>query len=111
MSVLDQNLPSRFNSAQEVANQLKQNAKNTFRNLVGSYNANARLFWSNPAFTPNQIAAALGTDAAELFQLHAKIGELLASVKPDSVTQVLALVQPFTVNEDGTVTISDSPQT
>lgn len=105
MSLLDPTTVDTPDMATRVANQLKQNARNTFRNLVATYTSGAKAFWQNPAATPAQIADALGTDGVELFQLHAKIGALLAEVKPESVTEGNAVVGEFTYNPDGSLTV------
>lgn len=108
MSVLDPETPMPLDPAQRIANQLKQNARNTFRNLVTTFTQNSKLFWQNSAATPTEIAAALGPQGAELFQLHGKIGQLLADVKPDSVQAGLSFVGQYTIGEDGVITISNA---
>lgn len=105
MGVLDQPSPVQVTMAERAANQLKQNARQTFNGLVQTYNSGARLFWQNPDATAQDIAAALGTDGVELFQLHAKIGTLLAEIRPESVVDGLAIVGEFTYNEDGSLNI------
>ena len=105
MSILNPLPNEPITNAQRIANSLKQQARNAFRSLVGVYTTGSKSFWQNPAATPQEIAAALGTDGAELFQLHAKIGQLLADVKPDSVAEGLSVVGQFSINEDGVITI------
>lgn len=105
MSVLDQPSPVQLTMAERTANQLRQNARRTFIDLVQTYTDGARLFWQNPDATPQDVAAALGTDGAELFQLHAKIGQLLAEIKPESVTEGLSVVGQFSISEDGVITV------
>ena len=108
MSVLDPETSPAIDPATRIANQLKQNARNTFRNLTISFSQNSKLFWQNPLATPQEIAAALGTAGVELFQLHAKIGALLADIKPESVVPGLSVVGEFTYNEVGTVTVAEA---
>lgn len=105
MSVLDPETSPALDPATRIANQLKQNARNIFRNLTGAFAQNSSLFWRNPQATPQEIAAALGADGVELFQLHAKIGALLAEIKPESVVPGLSVVGEFTYNEDGSLNI------
>jgi hypothetical protein len=105
MSVLDPETSPALDPATRIANQLKQNARNVFRNLTVSFSNNANLFWRNTQATPQEIAAALGTDGVELFQLHAKLGELLYSIKPEVTTDTMAIVGEFTYNEDGSLNI------
>lgn len=105
MSLLDHNAPL-SPSADLIAQQIKQQARATFHQLVQVFNSGAQTFWQNSAASPVEIAAALGTDAKEVFELHGKIGALLASVKPDSIAPGMSVVGPFQYNEDGTVVIS-----
>jgi hypothetical protein len=49
---------------------------------------------------------ALGSDAKEIFELHAKLGALIASVKPEAISEGSAVVGNFTMNDDGSVTIN-----
>lgn len=105
MSVLDTPVVNEITPAQRQANQLKQQARTAYQSMVLAFNQSAKQFWRNPQATPSQIAAALGTDAVELFQLHAKLGALLAEVRPAAIQEGLAVVGQFTNNADGTVTV------
>jgi len=105
MSVLDTPVVNEITPAQRQANQIKQNVRQTFQSLVVAFNNGARQFWRNPQATPSQIAAALGTDAVEVFQLHAKLGALLADVRPAAIQEGASVVGQFTYNADGTVTV------
>lgn len=105
MGVLDQPLQPQLTAAEQIAAEIKQNARQTFNALLQVYDNGAKFFWQNPHATPQDIAAALGTDAVEVFQLHGKIGALLASIKPDAVTAVLAVVGSFEYHENGTITV------
>jgi hypothetical protein len=108
MSILNNPTPQQVPTAERVANQIVNQTRMTFQQLVSVYNEGARSFWANPRATPQEVAAALGTNAAEVFNLHAKIGTLLAEVKPDAITAGQAVVGQFTVNADGTVTVPAS---
>jgi len=105
MSILDQNneQPSR---AKVVADRLVDITRRTFADMTVAFNEGAFLFWNgNGGAEATDIAAELGTNAAEIFYLHARLGELLALVKPDSIEKALEVVGEFTVNDDGTVTV------
>ena len=106
MSILNNPQVPEVDPAVRVANQIKQQARSTFQNLVQVFNQGAQSFWSNPRATPAQIAAALGTDATEVFQLHGKIGALLAEIKPEAIQPGLSLVGQYSYNQDGSVTIT-----
>lgn len=99
MSVLDQA------PAAAIADAIRRDARDTFGLLQRIFTNGARTFWANPAATPQEIAAALGTSGVELFQLHWRIGELLASIRPEAIADGMAVVGAYTLNEDGTVTV------
>ena len=104
MSVLD------TTPAQAVADAMKRDARDTFSLLERIFTNGARNFWTNQNATPAEIAAALGTSGVELFQLHWRIGELLASIRPDAIAEGMSVVGAYTMNEDGTVTIVLTPE-
>ena len=106
MGVLDTNLTTE-NHAQEAANSLVKITKNTFGKILHSYSQGVQTFWNNPRATPQEIADALGTDASEIFSLHYKLGELIASADPSLLEQTANFIGNFTQNEDGTVTITE----
>jgi hypothetical protein len=108
MSILDNNRPDRLEvpRAKMAANRLIQMTKQTYNQMVQSFNQGAQVFWSNGmGASPADIAAELGTDAKEVFELHYKLGQLIATVKPEAITEGASLVGDFTMNEDGTVTV------
>lgn len=107
MGVLDNPSTPEVPVADRVASQLKQQARMTFQQLVQVFNQGAQAFWKNPRVKPSEIAAALGTDAKEVFELHGKIGALLASVKPDAIAAGASVVGEFSYNANGTVTVVD----
>jgi hypothetical protein len=109
MSILDTPVVNELTPAQRQANQIKQQARTTFQSMVTAFNQGAKQFWRNPQASPSQIAAALGTDAVEVFQLHAKLGALIAEVRPEAIQEGAAMVGQFTYNADGTVTITPPP--
>lgn len=107
MSILNPQSAPQVDPAARIAAQLKQQARNTFQQLVGAFNQGAQQFWKNPRVKPSEIAAALGTDAKEVFELHGKIGALLGQIAPDAIAPGLAVVGEFTYNNDGTITVVD----
>jgi len=115
MSILDDNGPvvPQIPKAKMAAKRLVQMTKQTYQQMVQAFNEGARTFWANGMeVSPADIAAELGTDAKEVFELHSKLGQLLATVKPASIAEGTSLVGNFTMNEDGTVTIIESiPET
>jgi hypothetical protein len=111
MSILDDNRPERVEvpKAKMAANRLIQMTKQTYQQMVQSFNQGAKIFWdNNMGANPVDIAAELGTDAKEVFELHHKLGQLIATVKPEAIADGASLVGNFTMNEDGTVTVVES---
>jgi hypothetical protein len=94
--------------AVKIAAQLKTDAKFLYGHMVTAFNKGSKLFWQNAQATPTEIAAALGTDAVEVFSLHAKLGALLAEVNPAAIVEGAAVVGQFEYNENGTVTVVES---
>lgn len=110
MSILNNNTPEPMPAAEVVANQIKRKARATFNSMVDAFNNGAKTFWTNGAASPSDIAEALGSDAKEVFELHYKLGQLIASVKPEAIASANSLVGNFTMNEDGTVTVIVPPE-
>lgn len=113
MSILDRDDFDRRPPPEEMAAQrLKKMTKHTFDQIVNSFNEGSRLFWANnhAGATPEKIAHVLGSDAKEVFYLHARLGELIALVKPEAISDGLSVVGNFTMNEDGSVTILPPPE-
>jgi hypothetical protein len=107
MGVLDNNeIPVTIPVPEKIARQIKAEARSAFKDMADAFNKGSKLFWSNSRATPAEIAAALGSDAKEIFELHGKLGALIASVKPEAITEGSSVVGSFTTNEDGSVTIN-----
>jgi hypothetical protein len=111
MSILDSNnIPNPVPPAKMAANRLINMTRQTYNQMVQSFNQGSQVFWANNmGVSPAEIASELGTDAKEVFELHYKLGQLIATVKPEAIVEGASLVGNFTMNEDGTVTIS-SPE-
>lgn len=107
MSILDNNNSSIPSGAEMAANQLIMMTKNCYQQMVNNFNTGAQVFWNNYRASPSEIATILGPNAKEIFELHGKLGQLLASVKPEAIALGLGVVGNFTTNDDGTVTIND----
>lgn len=106
MSILDRDLSNdQPPPASQAAERLIRMTKNTYAQMVMAFNHGSHVFWTNGEATPEEVAAALGSDAKEVFYLHARLGELIGLVKPEAIAEGLSVVGEFTMNEDGTVTI------
>lgn len=118
MGILDNSINNnqQVNQSKIAARQLIIQARNLYGQLVNTFNSGAKTFWANPRATPEEIAAELGTDAAELFRLHGKIGSLLNEIDISAIIDGLNVIGEFEYNEDGTIKIikeenSDSDST
>ena len=109
MGVLDNLQVPDVPSAERIAQQLKQQARMTYQQLVQVFNQGSQSFWRNPRAKPSEIVAALGTDAKEVFELHGKIGTLLGTIKPEAIQPGASVVGQFAYNADGTVTVVNPP--
>jgi hypothetical protein len=106
MSILDNGPGNLVPPATRVANQLVNMTVRSYQQMVDTFNRGAIMFWQNPqGLTPDEIAAALGTNAQEVFSLHYKLGQLIGSVKPEAIAEGFSAVGEFTYNEDGSVNI------
>jgi ABC-type arginine/histidine transport system permease subunit len=106
MSILNENYnPSSFLTPEIQVLKLKNEAKTIYDKLFNGVRYSTELFWNNPSYTPQQLAEAAGTSAAELFQLHSIAINALEQAVPDSSNEIINLIKPYTINEDGTVTI------
>ena len=75
-----------------------------FRQIKASWEARISDIWD--AQDPQAIITALGTQAALVFFISAKTIEFLELMEPGSTTAGVAKIKPFTVHEDGTITIN-----
>ena len=106
MSILDNGPGNIVPPATRVANQLVNMTVRTYQQMVDYFNRGSVMFWQNPqGLSPDEIAAALGPNAQEVFSLHYKLGELIGSVKPEAIAEGFSLVGEFNYNEDGSVTV------
>jgi hypothetical protein len=107
MSILDRDLSNdQPPPASQAAKRLITITKRTYDQMVMAFNNGSELFWANGmGATPEEVAEALGTDAQEVFYLHARLGEVLSLIRPEAIAQGVSVVGEFTMNEDGTVTV------
>lgn len=92
---------------EELAALLKEETRRAYQNILASHIRLMRLVWRHPTLTPEQIFAALGTDAAEIVEASRAVLPLIlkhslahAILPPPNVT--------VTPNPDGTVTVITS---
>lgn len=106
MSILNrQDQMAEVSPAVNAARNMVRQTKMTYDGLVLAFNQGAKNFWRNPRATPQEIAAALGTDAKEVFELHAKVGAFIASINPSAIAEGQSVVGEFSYNANGSVTV------
>jgi DNA-directed RNA polymerase specialized sigma subunit len=102
----DFEFPIEADNAQMAARRLIKISRNTYNQMVRAFNLGSKIFWeNNKDADPQSIASYLGTNAAEVFQLHHKLGTLISEINPSDIEKGLGRVGNFTVNEDGTVSV------
>lgn len=90
--------------AQRAAEHLLAGPQALFNLMFQQWRAKLDLLWKNPS--PQAVLDEVGTNAAELFALSAQMAAFLETLKNGSTAAALAQIKPFTVNPDGTVTIT-----
>ncbi len=81
------------------------------RAIFAPWSNGVKQIWKNPnGQTPQQVLNQLGIRAASVMAASAQLVSLFNTYGDDSlkadVAAVVALVKPFTVNNDGTVTVN-----
>jgi hypothetical protein len=93
---------------------LKQIMTSCFNTILAAFQSGKQLVWNNPhGLTPQQMLAAIGTDAATLFSYTNDTVALLNQALPDGqkITQVVPAGVVVTFNPDGTVTLANQAPT
>lgn len=96
----------------KTTHQIKTIASNFFQYSVNIYGNLFELFWNNPnGLTPQEVADALGAEAADLFISGNRLKDFINETKENSINYNAP--NYFTINPDGTVEIglvvSDNP--
>lgn len=105
MSILN-SFEQESNPLERVSKNLKSQAFNSFKQMILTYEDGLRRFWKNPRFTPQEISDELGNTAGELFRLHGLLYQTIKTANPDAVLTEVSSLGAFTINEDGTVTVT-----
>lgn len=110
MSILQPTPTTPVAVAERKANQLKVTTARSARRLIREWERSIDTLWDSD--DPQAILDALGTDAAEVFELSTAIIGLMSTALPDRlpddwarIQTKIAKIQPHTINGDGTVTI------
>lgn len=107
--VTDQPAPDKM-----AAQQILRQARSLFQLILTHHKQGYRMVWNNPRATPEEVIAALGTDAVEVFSLSSQLGTLLAAAVGNDMKKIVEHGIPtgvpegysYKANEDGTITLS-----
>lgn len=105
MSILDQDMNFEDPQSERVAKELLFTTKRTYEGMVMAFNRGSQSFWGQTPEDQQAVLNILGTNAREVFELHGKLGALLAEIDPEKIQEGLSVVGAFTYNEDGTITL------
>ena len=98
----------------QAAQQILRQARSLLQLILSHHKQGFRQVWDNPRATPEEVVAALGTDAAEVFALSGQLSTLLAAAVGNDMKKIIELGIPvgvpenytYKVNEDGTLTLT-----
>ena len=93
---------------QRQVDALKNEMNRQYRQNVRVFSNAARFVWQNPSFTPAEVLAKFGTDAADLFKLSGAFVGMMDSYQ-GTTTQVIPDGYVPTIHEDGAVTVIYTP--
>lgn len=111
MGILDDQNTVIVPPASMAANALIAEARDVWNRMNASFTEGAKFFWRHPdGISPQEIADAMGTAGVEVFSLHARLGQLIASVSPDAVSEGMSYVGEVSYADDGTVTVTPPPE-
>jgi len=114
MSILTDPPAESLTPAERTANEIRAEVRRLSRDIAARWRASFGKLWQPGAgVTTNEILAALGEDAAEVFDLsHATVVFLMTTCQPvpsviEGVEARIAMLPEFERHEDGTVTLAD----
>lgn len=97
---------------QKASFQLKAMAAGQYKQICGMQKEGIKFMWNNPdGLTPQQVADIAGTSGGKLMAFHGGLTTFLVNAATiEGVQPDIALpTNNFTVNQDGTVTVLDTP--
>lgn len=94
-------------AATEIANVL--NSTQFF--LIQRHNELMYMLWHSPDLTPQEVCDGLGTQAGALFVLGGQTVNFLLAIDSSCFSALEFPTNNFTVQEDGTVIVSQDPYT
>lgn len=90
--------------AQKAAAQIESQINAMLGNLTGSFESIFEMVWSNSNASASDIFVALGPNGAQLFNVANIIQTAVNQIAPNTLQQAAPL--PYTINQDGSVTIN-----
>lgn len=94
-------------TAQQVADSVLSSSDDLYTQMLETYTANYAAVWLNPH--PDQVVAAMGTNAAKLFKLSAALGAYLAAAGAQ-VPLTMPKGWNYEEDTDGTVVLTPATQ-
>ena len=92
-------------SLEDQVKKIKADIYRTYQFVKRVHQKGMTSVWNNPNYTPEEIFAALGTDAEEAVKFSALLANLITQIEPTSVINVPA-DKELVMTGDGTVTIN-----
>lgn len=78
----------------------------SFESLVDTFTTLFNMVWDNPTLTPQQVFDAFGANASQLFVISSTIKTAVNTITPGTLNQTPPTA--YTINNDGTVTVTGS---
>lgn len=95
-----------------AARQLKNMAQQQYSNLCRMQKQGMKYLWENPdGLTPQEVCDSVGTDASLYMLAHGALTScIISAAQTSGIDPDITLpTNAFTINANGTVTISDDP--
>jgi hypothetical protein len=92
--------------AQKVISEIENTRQALFSIVLTRWQSGMQLLWGTPEKT-QEIFNAYGANAGKLFTESQATVAWLESLSPGCTTQTLALMRPYTMSENGTVTLTE----
>lgn len=103
--LLDIQEPTRQELLTQEVNKIKQYLKVSQERHEADQKTAFDRIWNNPSFTPQELIAGFGTDAAELFVKSVTNEMCIKQINPSWV--MMSAPYEVTLNQDGTVTVGE----
>lgn len=94
--------------AQLTATRITNDIRRAYNQMIQVFNTSSRLIWNNTQASPEEMFTAFGTDAAQLFVMSGAIITLANTVAGVSLPSPVPPNYSFTINNDGSVTLSQT---